>query len=50
MQINMTRNENVKIFENIVHNLELEEECLKAAKISNAFVVETNPCRAFRSK
>ena len=41
--MNMTHNENIKTFDDIACHLELEDECLEAAKSSShAYVAEGN--------
>ncbi|GAV81952.1 UBN2_2 domain-containing protein, partial [Cephalotus follicularis] len=47
MKINFAHNDNIKTFDDIEHHLELENECLEAAKSSShAYAAETNSCRA----
>ena len=47
MRVNTTHNEHVRTFKDIVSHLELEDERLEAAKISHAYVVESNSRGAF---
>ena len=47
----MTHNENIKSFNDVARHLELEVECLEAAKPSGfVYMAETNSRRAFRPK
>ena len=48
---NMTDNENIKTFDDVVRHLELEVECLEAAKpINFVHMVETSSRKASRPK
>ena len=47
MKVNMIHNENIKTFKDIEHHLELEVECLEAAKLSDSvFVAKSSSCKA----
>ena len=47
----MMHNENIKSFDDVARHLELEVECLKAAKPNGyVYMAETNLCRVSRPK
>ena len=51
MKINMTHNDNIKTFDDIVRYLELEDECLQAAGISNkAYVTKSGSKKSFHKR
>jgi ligand-binding SRPBCC domain-containing protein len=48
---NITYNDNIKIFDDVAHHVELEENRLHAEKpVNKAFISETNICGAYDSK
>ncbi|KAH0725073.1 hypothetical protein KY284_000938 [Solanum tuberosum] len=47
LKVNLTHNDSIKTFYDVAHHVELEDECLGAAKAaSNAFVAEASGLQA----